>query len=399
MKLDPAALEKRIKRQIRARKHRFYAIVPPGFEETACRELADCGIPATSEDRGGVAFSGDWETCWKAHHRARIPARILVRLTHFTAMRFDQFERQIEVFPWELWLRPRQPVVFQIEARQSALYHEGVLQERFARCVAQRLQPWQTIVPEAASAPNVQTIYLRNVDNRMTVSLDCSGELLYKRGYAKHVAVAPLRDNLAAAILREADFAAFTTLIDPMAGSGTFGLEALLGLSEIGAGHLRHFAFEQFPVFSPAAYRHFLKTNANPRPEPAKLRTIVLRDRHERPLSIMRHNLHQLTAAGVNAEHVIVEQADFFDTRAEALSGNILLVLNPPYGTRLPHAQNTRAFFGKLGEHLRRQWRGCAFAIIAPGQEAERALALSVSRKIVFSNGGISAALLLGHLR
>jgi putative N6-adenine-specific DNA methylase len=399
MVIHPTALEKRIKRCVRSRKQRFYAVVPPGFEETACRELAECNISALQEDRGGVAFSGPWEDCWKAHHRARIPARILVRLTQFTCTRFDQLERRLEAFPWELWLQPHQIVAFQVDAHRSVLYHERAIQERAEQCVGRRLRPWQAIASEAGLGHGTQTMYLRNVHNRLTVSLDCSGELLYKRGYGKHVAAAPLRDNIAAAILREADFSGFDTLIDPMAGSGTFGLEALLGLADCGAGHFRHFAFEHFPAFRPAAYRYFLNTDASSHPERATLRTIVLWDYHDRPLTIIHHNLQQLAAAGVDTERVHVERVDFFQTSAERISGKTLVCINPPYGTRLKGKQTTRAFFGKLGQHLRRNWQGCSFAIITPGKEAERALALSVARKIVFYNGGIPAALLMGNIR
>jgi len=399
MRIHPNALEKRVKRHVRSRQHRFYAVAPPGFEATACRELADCGISATSADRGGVDFSGPWEDCWKTHHRARIPVRILVRLTQFPCTRFEQLESRIEAFPWELWLQPCQPVVFRVEARQSVLYHEGAIQERAARWIEQHLRPWRAIVPDARPSDDAQTIYLRNVRNRMTVSLDCSGELLYKRGYDKHVAAAPLRDNIAAAILREADFAGFDTLIDPMAGSGTFGLEALLALADQGAGHLRHFAFEHFPAFRPAGYRYFLNNDIPSHPEPSKLRRIVLCDAHERPLTIIRHNLQQLAAVGVDTARVHVEKADFFATSPAFTSGRTLIVLNPPYGTRLQGGRNTRAFFGKLGQQLRRHWAGCAFAVIAPGQDAERALALPVARKVVFSNGGIPSALLLGTLK
>jgi putative N6-adenine-specific DNA methylase len=399
MKIDLTALEKRIKRHVRAQQQQFYAVVPPGFEDTACRELAACGISATPEDRGGVAFTGTWEDCWKAHHRTRIPARILVRLTYFTCTKFDQLERNLEAFPWELWLQPCQPVAFQVESHQSALYHQRAIQERAERCVERRLRPWKAISLDVESGQSVQTVYFRNVRNRMTISLDCSGELLYKRGYDKHVAVAPLRDNIAAAILQEANFAKFDTLVDPMAGSGTFGLEALLGLAGCGAGHLRHFAFEDFPVFRPAAYGYFLKMNTNPHSERATLRSIVLRDSHERLLTIMRHNLQQLTAAGVDTEWVGVEQVDFFTTSVESTFGKTFITINPPYGTRLKSAQNTRTFFGKLGQHLRRNWQGCSFAIIAPGKAAERALALPVTRKVVFSNGGISAALIMGRIK
>jgi len=377
----------------------FYAVVPPGFEQAACRELAEYGISATPEDRGGVAFAGTWENCWKAHHRARIPARILVRLTHFTSTKFDQLERHLDAFPWELWLQSQQPVTFQVETHQSVLYHQRAIQERAEQCIERRLLPWKSIISNVESEQSVQTIYIRNVQNRVTVSLDCSGELLYKRGYDKHVAEAPLRDNIAAAILQEANFSEFDALVDPMAGSGTFGLEALLMLAERGAGHFRHFAFEHFPAFRPAAYGYFLKHDTNPRLGAIKLSRIVLRDFHERPLTVIRHNLQQLTAASVDTERVHVDQADFLTTSAETIPGKILITTNPPYGARLKSAQNTRAFFGKLGQHLRQHWQDCSFAIIAPGKAAERALALPVARKIVFSNGGISAALLMGTIR
>lgn len=398
MVIHPVALERRIKRHVRSQKHPFYAVVPPGFEETACQELAECDISAQQEDRGGVAFSGTWEDCWRSHHRARIPARVLVRLTQFTCTRFDLLERRIEAFPWELWLQPRQLMAFQVDSYRSTLYHEGAIQERAERCVERRLRPWQALSSEADLGHSTQTIYLRNVHNRLTVSLDCSGELLYKRGYDKHISAAPLRDNIAAAILRETNFSEFDTLIDPMAGSGTFGLEALLGLADCGAGHVRDFAFEHFPVFRPAAYRYFLNTDASPFPERAKLRTIVLCDHHDRPLSIIRHNLQQLAAAGVDTERVHVEEVDFFNTGAEVTPGKTLVILNPPYGTRLKSTQNTRAFFSRLGRHLRRNWQGCSFAVIAPGKEAERALALPVARRLLFYNGGISAALLMGKM-
>ena len=399
MIISPEALEKRVKRHVRARKQQFYAVVPPGFEETACRELAECGIPAQQEDRGGVAFSGTWEDCWKAHHWARIPARIVVRLSHFTCTRFEQLEDCITEFPWELWLQPRRPVGFQVDARQSVLYHEGAIQERAARWIKHRLQPWQAIASEVDNDQSNQTVYIRNIHNRVTVSLDCSGELLYKRGYDKHVAAAPLRDNIAAAILQESGAGEFDTLVDPMAGSGTFGLEALLGRAACGAGHFRYFAFELFPAFRPAAYSYFLRTNDGPSRDRVQLRTIMLSDYHERLITIMRHNLQQLAAAGVNTEGVRVEDVDFFTTSVERVPGKPLVTINPPYGTRLNSTQNTKTFFGKLGQHLRRNWRGCSFAVIAPGKEAERALALPVARKVLFYNGGISAALLMGRIR
>lgn len=398
MVIQSAALQKRIKRHVQARTHKFYAVTPPGFENAVCRELVEYGITAQPEDRGGVGFSGNWEDCWRFHHRARIPVRLLVRLTQFTCLRFDQLERRIATFPWELWLQPRGPVTIQAEARESALYHEGAIQERVERWIAQRLRPWQALSSEADASPNMQTVYLRNIENRITISLDCSGELLYKRGYDKHVAEAPLRDNLAAAILREAHFTEFDTLIDPMAGSGTFGLEALIALSERGAGHFRHFAFEHFPAFRPAAYRYFLNTDKPFQTAQKTLRRIVLCDQQDRSLTIIRHNLRQLAAADVNTERVVVEHGDFFDMQAKSDFGKTLLVLNPPYGARLKNARNPRAFFGKLGQQLRQNWVGCSFAIIVPGQEAERALALPVARKILFYNGGIPAALLMGTL-
>ncbi|PIE29275.1 hypothetical protein CSA57_09720 [candidate division KSB3 bacterium] len=399
VQISQNALEKRIKRRIRSRTQHFYAVVPPGFEDTACRELAACGISARQEERGGVAFSGQWEDCWKAHHAARIPARILVRLDRFYCTRFEQLEKHVRRFPWELWIRPHHVLAFQVDAQRSALYHEGAVRERLESWVTERLAPWRVISPEPGPEPAMQTVYVRILRNHVTVSLDCSGELLYKRGYEKHVDFAPLRDNIAAAILQEADVSGFDTFVDPMAGSGTFGLETLLLLAKRAAGHYRHFAFEDFPVFRPAAYRHVLKTVFAERRVSARLSSLILCDVRRRSLDIIRYNLKCIAEQGIDTGRVSVKQLDFFQTGAELISGNTLICLNPPYGMRLKSAQSTRNFFVKLGQHLRRYWKGCSFAVIAPGEEAERALALPSSQKMLFHNGGISAAVLIGTLQ
>lgn len=399
MKIDPNALEKRIKRHVRAKMQRFYAVVPPGFEATAGRELARYGITATPDEYGGAAFSGSWEDCWKVHHRARIPIRILVRLDHFTALTFEQLERQIDKFPWELWLQPHLPLTVQVSASQAELYHEGAIADRVERGIQQHLSPWQAIASEREAADGAQAIYVRNVENRITVSLDCSGEMLYKRGYDKHVGAAPLRDTLAAAILQEANFTEFDMLIDPLAGSGTFGLEALLALDGRGAGHVRHFAFEQFPAFRPAAYRHFLAHDAAPAQHQARLRHILLRDHAAQALTILRQNVEQLAALGIQTQRVQIEEADVFASAAPSMEGRKLIVCNPPYGVRLKHDSSLRDFYGNLGQRFRQHWPGCSFAIVAPGKQAEQALALPTARKVIFSHGGLRAALLLGRLK
>ncbi|TAL37626.1 MAG: hypothetical protein EPN93_05580 [Spirochaetes bacterium] len=388
------ALARRIRQHVTGREHRLFAVVHPGFEETAAAELRELGVASTLDlTEGGVEFEGKLEDVYRVNYAAYTPTRLLMRLTVFRAEEFTRLRAKALEFPWELHLAGGAPLSFSITCRHSRLYHTGRIEQEIRAAVSQRFSAAGLPVPQPgdAESPEGAQVFVRFQDDICTLSIDSTGEPLYRRGYRTHVVDAPLRETLAACILRAARLETVRTLIDPMCGSGTFSLEAALMSAGRPAGETRTFAFESWPAFRPAAFGYLKKNFRSPGPAHGSLR-IVCGDTDERALLATTANAQ---TAGVSSS-VSPVKMDFFDYVSDiAPDATTLLVLNPPYGGRMGSRAGTVLFYKMIGEKVKADYAAARFAIVAPGQECERALDLPYSRKILFMNGGIKVALLV----
>jgi len=399
--LNEKALARRVKDHVVGRRHEFFAVVHPGFEETARRELQGLGI-ACPEVRGtgGVAFSGRIEDAWRVNLGAGTVSRLLMRLVHFKATGFAEFRAKLADCPWELHLADRARVRFAVNSASSRLWHEGKLEEEAAQAIAKRLAAYGRCAVFASAGENgtapIQHVFIRLEENRCRVSLDTSGELLYRRGRDKFIGAAPLRETLACAVLRAAGVERYGVLVDPFCGSGTFALEA----GAIFSGRLvnsgRPFAFQGWPAYRPARFQHQLgelemrcRENA-----PAGTRRIYSSDIDARAAETARRNLERAGLAAIAA----VDPVDFFRLHPPAGDpAGVLLAMNPPYGERQGPGGDIAAFYRRIGDKVRRDYAGCGYAIIVPGLELEKALGLPHDKKILFHNGGIAVALLIKY--
>ena len=399
--VNEKALARRVKDHVQGKNHDFFAVVQPGFEETAGRELRGLGIGEIKSGAiGGVEFHGRLDDAFRVNLGAGTVSRLLLRLHHFKATGFGEFRSKIEAFPWELHIMDKDRVRFAISSARSRLWHEGKLEEEAAQAIRGRLDLYgrhadfsKTLENDAAQC---QHVFIRLDENRCQVSLDSSGELLYRRGYGKFVEQAPLRETLACCILRAAAIEHYQVLLDPFCGSGTFSLEAGLIFSGRPVNSGRVFAFQKWPAFRPAHYQHLrerLETEMKSR-VPAGSKRILCSDISEKAVDTTRRNLK---LAGLD-QLVEIGQADFFQLRPpETNPAGVLLVLNPPYGTRLGRETDIASMYRRIGDKIRRDFSGCGYAVIVPGLELEKALGLPHEEKILFHNGGIPVALLIHH--
>ena len=287
-----SALEKRLKRQVIGKPHRFQAVVPLGFEQTLVHEL--CSIlksddsaeasdtnflPHVSGD-GKVEFTAKITDAWKAVAYSRVANRILMHLADFKAENFRELEKKAAEIPWELYLAQK-GVHIHVSCKHSRLYHSDAVAERLDK-----------ILP-APSTP--QNLFVTLVDDRCTLWLDLAGEELYKRGHERFVNDAPLKETIAAAMIFEAIKSAIgpaqsgaITLIDPMAGSGTFSLEAAYMASNLIPGICRDFALKHQPAFKEATWNFLTKQESSAATTIAK---IVTSDISERSIEIIKHNI------------------------------------------------------------------------------------------------------------
>ena len=399
--ISEKGLQRRIKQHVNAQEHLFYAIVQPGFEQTARRELESIGISDIENIiTGGIEFTGKLDDCYRANLCAHTISRLLMRLCSFRATRFDTFRKRIRAFPWELYLSMTSPVSFSINSHRSRLYHTGRLESESAAGIGERFEHLGMHVRMYQGDEkfrNAQVIFVRFDGDRCQISLDTSGEILYRRGYAadyqKLIAEAPLRETIAAAILLEANLHQYDILIDPMCGSGTFCIEAGALFSKRPPGIVRDFAFQHWPAFRERAFSHLKKGLAGTPAVPSASidRKLICSDRDQRAVSLATENIKR-AGLGMNIE---IQKRDFLKERISLPDDKkTLIVMNPPYGTRLSQPDLKR-HYRKIGNTIRASYQNCGYAIIVPGIELEKVLSLPYERKISFSHGGIGVAVLV----
>jgi len=389
-RITDSGLKRRIKQHVIGKDHVFFASVQPGFEKTISRELQTSGLNVSSEFiEGGVEFTGALDDCFAACISSRTASRVMMRLASFKSHDFYELERSIRAFPWEIYLNPENPVCFNISSKKSMIYHTGKLQEIFEREIPSAFKCCNnSSIEEEGSSP--QTLFIRNFRDVCTVSIDASGEFLYKRGMRRFTGIAPLRETLAALILLEAGIDEYEQVIDPMCGAGTFSIEAAAIFSRTLPNPERMFPFMNWPSFKERNYLYLKKKLVEKqKPQYLKEKIIITSDIDPETVKLARSNIPETFR-----EIIAPETADFFIlTRDIIKEKKTLVVLNPPYGKRI-REKDTISTYKNIGMKLKSDFNNCGYAVIAPGIEAEQALALDYERKIPFMNGGIRAAVL-----
>ena len=377
-----SALEKRLKRQVIGKARRFLAIVPLGFEQTFIDELDFLEIDAASD--GKVEFTAKITDAWKAVAYSRIANRILMHVADFKAENFRDLEKKAAEIPWELFLDGggTEKVDIHVTCKHSRLYHSDAVAERIGKFLPSTGTP--------------QNLFVTLTDDRCTLWLDLAGKELYRRGHERFVNDAPLKETIAAAMLSEATKTALgpaqsgadpsdeppqkITLIDPMAGSGTFSLEPAYIAHGLIPGFCRDFALKHQPAFKEATW-NYITGHAPSASRLCQLARIITSDISEKAIAIIRHNVENsplATVAPSGPAPVLDPQVrDFFSYTAadiaDACPGGTspVIVLNPPYGKRLDF--DAPRLYTRIGRRLAELARDLAplhkaltVAILAP---------------------------------
>jgi len=394
-------LEKRIKRHVLGKAHSFYISTPPGFEQLCLDELSRLGI-STAESEispGGIEFPGRVHECYLANLHLRTANRILMRIDSFKATNFRHLDEKIGVIPWELYIRSGVDIQIHSVSHQSRLIHTGAISQQVNDSIGKRLA---TPPPDSEKSFDIknypQQIFVRASDDRFTVSIDSSGELLHKRGLKIHVGKAPLRETIAAAILTTAGYDPDKPLLDPMCGAGTFSLEGAMMANHIPAGWYRKFAFMGWPGFKPVRWEHIRRQAEKSIKKPGSP-VIYASDKNpdaclELEKTVKQYNL---------SESVRITQKDFFDIKPDDL-GKMgrhgqkgLVVLNPPYGRRMGTKKESGEIFNDICAKLKTDFKGWDFALIAPDKRLAGQISFKAARH-EFLHGGLKLMLLTGRI-
>lgn len=383
------ALEKRIKRRICARRHVFFAVVTPGLEGVCTREIE--GLPGSFEiispESGGISFAAGLSDAYAANLFLRTPTRILMRVHGFSASSFIQFEKEFRKIPWELFLREGSCPEVSVSCSKCRLYHSDAIAERSRKWFSEILGPVDL-------SRKKQQIFIRGEDDRFTLSINTSGDPLYKRGLKEGGGLAPIRETLASGILDMAGFREGMTLLDPMCGSGTFSLEAAMISKRIPPGFYRDFAFTDWPSFMEKRWRHML-IKASEEIIPCGLKTIFASDVDSQTTEFLKRNIEKSDLRDI----VSVCRRDFFETREIDLPREKgLVVFNPPYGKRLGNVFQGRRYFEDICGKLASDFMGWRIAVIAPGEFFNKDMPFREMRLHDVFHGGLKLKVLTAKI-
>jgi len=363
----------------------YFASCPRGLESLLAEELAGLGARGTETVPGGVAFEGDLRTCYRVNLESRLATRVLARIARAPyRVERDIYEAALAA-NWPDWFSDRHSIRVDVKAIRSPLRSLEFATLTIKDAVCDRFRA------DRGRRPDVDTrspgVRIQAFLDKETAAfyVDTSGEALNRRGYRRDAGEAPLKENLAAGLVRLSGWNPDDAFLDPMCGSGTIAIEAAMMALAIPPGHARAFGFERLESFDRQCWNE-VRGAANARRKPAGRLQIFARDRYGDELKKARANLE---AAGL-ADCVELKQADILDTGAPAAAG--VMIANPPYGTRLG-GDELAEFYPKLGNTLKKYYSGWRCYIFSGDTQLPKLVRLSASRRTPLYNGPLECRL------
>lgn len=365
---------------------KFFAPCPRGLEAVLVQELTDYGASYIESTDGGVHFSGDWLVGAKANLKSRIASRILWRIAAGGYRNEQDVYKLAHECEWPMLFSHELTIRVNVVAQKSPLKSLEFVTLKIKDAICDRFRE------ERDCRPSVDT---RNPDVRIqafldericTLYLDLSGEPLFKRGLRQSANEAPLRENLAAGMLKLSGWVPGSALLDPMCGSGTILLEAVQMALNIDPGLGRSFALQKLNNFNRQAWDQLLADSKAQQKPPQPL-PIWGSDKFGDALKAARVNLQQ---AGY-ADLVQLRQADFIGLSAPAPEG--VIVCNPPYGVRLDEQERLAALYPQMGDTLKRNFAGWRAYFLTGDPALAKLIRLSASKRTVLFNGALECRL------
>lgn len=366
--------------------HRFFAPCPRGLEQLLAEEVAGLGGRHLAPTEGGVAFAGPKALVYRVNLESRIASRVLWQVGRNRYRTEHDVYRVAVRLPWPDWFTAKETIKVKVSARQCPLKSLDFVTLRIKDAVC------DAFVSARASRPDVNTArpdvridaYLTG--DEIVLYLDTSGEPLFKRGYRLGVIEAPLRENLAAGLVKLTGWSPDRPLIDPMCGGGTIVTEAAMMARSIAPGLGRRFAFERLRWFDAERWAATRAASVSGQ-QPAVDVPIHACDRDPRAISLAEDNLRR---AGVR-DDVRLNRCELLEAVAPAAAG--ILLTNPPYGIRLGHDEELRQFYPLLGDWLKRRFAGWTAYLFTGDLRLPKLIGLSPSRRTVLFNGALECRL------
>ena len=375
----------------------WLATCPKGMEQLLSDELLALGATEVKQTVAAVHFQGELKIAYKACLWSRIANRVLMPLASFRLDTVeDLYENAVEI-PWEDHLLAQNSIAIDFIGTSKLIDNSMYGAQLLKDAIVDRIRRIEGGRPSVdAKSPDIR-IQARLHKGQVAVSLDISGESLHRRGYRTGQGSAPLKENLACAILLRSGWPAIAkkggALIDPMCGSGTILIEAALMAADIAPALNREtFGFTHWLKHDEPLWETVLADAEQRKTQGLENFDLDIRgyDGNSRMLDVTVANIEN---AGLD-EHIRIAHKPL-DQFGKATAETGLLVTNPPYGARMGEVEQLIPLYEKLGVVLQKNFTEWRAAIYTGNLDLARELDLSPSKQYSLFNGSIACKVLV----
>jgi 23S rRNA G2445 N2-methylase RlmL len=321
----------------------FFATAAKGCEGALRDELRELGLPRVKADRGGVHFGGTFKDAMRACLESRIAVRVLWRRARFHARDGAELYEQVRALELSDVLDPKQTLSVSASVKSGGLTHSGFVAQKTKDALVDAQRDRHGARSDVSRDDPDLRVVVHLVQDEAQLFLDLSGDALHRRGYRSEARAAPIKETLAAAMLRLSGWDRARPLVDPLCGSGTIAIEAALWARRIAPGLLgRSYGFTRWTSHDATRQRELSALREEARD--------AVRPEHETP-AIMALDCDGLAVqlarklarrAGVQVQ---VERLDVRDFMGTDPAGQI--VTNPPYGVRLSRGEEFESMLAR----------------------------------------------------
>ena len=355
-----------------------------GLEQVLATELVQLGANNVQVERRAVSFTGDKRMLYTANMCLRTASRVLVPILSFKAQKADDIYEQVKALDWSQYMTVK--TTFQIDATVYSDYfrHSQFVTYRVKDAIVDYWMEHENQRPSVKLEGADLYLNVHIAGDRVTLSLDSSGESLHKRGYRVANTQAPINEALAAGMLLLAGWKGQSDFYDPMCGSGTLLIEAALIARNIAPGVYRHgFAFEKWADFDANLWDEVYNDDSREREFKHK---IYGSDAGYYAVQAATKNIQSASLQrDIEVKQIRVEELRLADTNTEGA----LVMINPPYGERLSQDKNVLRLYQDMGTALKHQFSGATAWIISSNEDALKCVGLRPAKKIHLVNGDL----------
>ncbi len=375
----------------------YLATCAKGFEYLLVDELIALGGKDVAEQLGAVRFSGDLEMAYRACLWSRLASRILLPIANFKAADDAALYQGVGDIRWDKHMLSDATMAVDVHCYQSKISHSQFAAQRVKDAVVDQFRRVTGQRPTVERLQPDVRLHVSLKNDIANLSIDLSGKSLHQRGYRLAAGEAPLKENLAAAMLYRSGWvknhASLKYLIDPLCGSGTIVIEAAMIACDIAPGILRdYFGFYGWQQHQASIWEKLL-SEAKERKEQGLKQTDIEFHGYDRDRDLLEIASENSRVAGLSS--VINFSAQNLNQlkNTQSTSGG-LLITNPPYGERLGDKERLKKLYRELGSLLRKHFLAWNVSLLCSDDELSRQIGLRAVKKYRLNNGPIDCQLL-----